>query len=279
MTLADLLARYMQACAVSPRYEQSLRRTTRKAAVYGLRKVCQLDADAANSFLGQLAKDGLSDTTRHNIRRELLTLWRFAHQSGWTDEYPLRVRKIAARHAAPQAWSFTDLVQLLRLAEGDVTRISRRIAATRKDILPAWLTIGYESGLRLGDLLSLKSADLRNGCVVVRAKKTGKVTTRRLSADTQKRWERLAKLSPDGTLFLWAMPRRRAILTWKAFLSKNGYPGGTQWLRRSGATQLEKVRPGMATLWLDHTNPSLAKKHYIDATLTEAPVGPPPLVG
>lgn len=280
MTLDSLLARYIRSVMTSTRYQESLRRTVRRAAVYGLTQTCQLTPDAVNEFLEKMRRSGRTgDTTRHNIRRELLTLWRYAFDEGITKEMVVRVRKVPARFAPPTAYSFTDLVEMLRKADLDQTPISTRVAITRREILPVWLTVGYETGLRLGDLLKLRTEDYRNGCLVVRANKTGKVITRRLSAESQKRFERLCDLSPDGSVFLWALPRRRAIHTWKAFLSANGYQGGTQWLRRSGATHLDRLRPGMATLWLDHSNPQLARKHYIDGTLIEAPPTPPPLEG
>lgn len=275
MTLTDLLSCYLSANECSPRYEESLRRTVRKAAMYRLTKVCQLDADRCNAFLAALP---LGATTRHNIRRELLTLWRFAHERGLTETYPTRVRRVAAKHAAPQAWSYTELVAMLRLAEKDQKPVSSRVSIRRCDVLPAWITVGYESGLRLADLLNLRVTDIRNGCVSVRANKTGKITIRRLSQDAQSRVQALCDMSPDGTVFRWALPRRRAILMWRDFLKAHGYRGSSKWLRRSGATALEQIKPGMATLWLDHSNPALARKHYLDATLMGLPDSPPPLV-
>lgn len=274
MTLSDVLARYLRGIESSPRYEESLRRTVRKAGFYGLIDLCQLTADRANKFLAALP---LGDVTRHNIRRELLTLWRYAYETGLTEHFPSRVRKITARQRAPQAWGPDQLQELLALADQDETPVSSRSPMRRCDVLPVWITVGYESGLRLTDMLQLRVEDIRNGCVSVIANKTGKTTIRKLSADTQRRVAQLCRRSPDGSVFRWTLPRRRAITMWRAFLDKNGYKGSSKWLRRSGATQLERVAPGMATRWLDHSNPALAKKHYIDATLMDLPPGPPPI--
>jgi len=274
MTLTELLNQYQTANQCSTRYVESLTRSIRKAEHYGIKTICQLDADRLNDFLGSLA---VSPTTRHNIRRELLTLWRFAFDRQWTREYPARVRRIAPRYAAPQAWSYTELVAMLRQAEADQTQIHSRSRVRRCDVLPAWISVGYESGLRLGDILALRKEDFRNGCVSVRANKTGKVTVRRLSSNTQGRLDILAEKSPDGTVFRWTLTRRRAIEVWGAFLKENKFRGSSKWLRRSGATALENVTPGMATRWLDHSNPALAKRHYLDATLQNLPDSPPPI--
>jgi hypothetical protein len=272
MTLIDLLAAYTASRVCSRRYEESLRRTTRKAVAYGLTKCCQLTPATVNEFLTALP---VGPTTRHNIRRELLTLWKFAYEEGMTDIPPSRVRKIAARPAPPQAWSPSDLARLLRTADSDETAISRRVKLKVKDFIPAWITLGYETGLRLHDMLHLSADHYRNGCVAVRANKTGKVAVRRLSAESQRRLDALMEISPDKTAFLWAMPRRRAIKTWRSFLDRHKIPGSSKWLRRSAATQLEKITPGAAAAWLDHSNPALARRHYIDQTLLDSAPMPP----
>ena len=274
MTLVVLLTNYLAGLSASPRYAESLWRTVRKAQAYGLVDTCQLNPDKVNRFLGSLT---LSPTTRHNIRRELMTLWRHAYETGETEVFPARVKKISARIKPPQAWSPQDLSDLVRKAENDQAWVSNRVRLRRCDVLPAWIALGYESGLRLTDMLALRTSDVRNGCVTVQANKTGKAAIKRLSQGTVNKVAALAKFSPDGTLFSWAMPRRRAIVMWRAFLDANGYAGSSKWLRRSGATQLERLHPGMATRWLDHSNPALAKKHYIDATLLDLPPAPPPI--
>lgn len=272
MTLTALLDLYASQRRCSPRYLESLRRTVRKTTEYGLTTVCQLTPVAANQFLASLP---LAATTRHNIRRELLTLWKFAHEEGLTDIPPTRVRKIAARPEAPQAWSPDDLEKLFRIADSDETPISKKVRLKVKDILPVWITVGYESGLRLTDMLALSLDHYRNGCIALRANKTGKVTVRRLSAESRRRLDALFSASPNQTAFLWAMPRRRAIKTWRSFLDRHKMPGSSKWLRRSAATQLEKITPGAAAAWLDHSNPALARKHYVDQTLLGSAPMPP----
>jgi integrase len=217
-----------------------------------------------NQFLVALP---LSATTRHNIRRELLTLWRFAHEEGLTNEPPLRVRRIKASPSAPEAWSLGDLSRMLRCAEEDKTVVNQKTGVAVKDVLPAWIMLGFESGLRLHDLLELRAENYRNGCVTVRAHKTGKVAVRRLTLRCRAMLETLLSRSPDGTVFRWTIPRRRAIKTWRAFLDRHNIPGSSKWLRRSAATQLESVEPGAAAKFLDHSNPAVARRHYIDQTL------------
>lgn len=274
MSLRDLLDRYMCAVEVSPRYAESLLRTVRKAEASGLQKICQLTPDAVNKFLAALP---LSNTTRHNIRRELLTLWRYAHDCNLTDVYPARVRKIRPTYAPVEAWTHGQLERLLEAAEKDETVVSRRTGLRRCDVLPAWIGLGYDSGMRFGDVHSLTEKNLRNGHVAVVAKKTGKPLVRALSKTTCKHAATLLEQSPDGSLFRWALPRRRAILLWRKFLDEQGLRGSSKWLRRSAATQVERLERGAATAFLQHSHPSLAARHYNDATQLLPPPSPPPI--
>ena len=122
----------------------------------------------------------------------------------------------------------------------------------------------------------VRFADVRNGCVSVVARKTGKPTIRKLSDAAMKAIKRLPK-SPDGTMFKWALPRRRALKMWRAFLDQHGFEGSSKWLRRSGATAVEMKRTGAATVFLGHSAPHLARMHYLDQSQFGMPEGPPAL--
>jgi integrase len=117
-----------------------------------------------------------------------------------------------------------------------------------------------------------------NGCVICTAQKTGKFTVRAISPAGLECASRLMAKSSDGTLFRWALPRRRALRKWKEFLSEQGVAGSSRWLRRSGATYVEINRKGEAQRFLGHSNATLASRHYVDQTLTlDVPTSPPPL--
>lgn len=274
MTLAELLNAYQASRECSSRYRESLQRTVRKAQGSGLLKISQLTPPAVNKFLAGL---DVGPTTRSNIRRELLTLWRYAYEEGLTEVFPARVTRIRPAYAPPQAWSMNDLGRILTAAEGDETPVGGTSGLRVCDLLPAWIGVAYDSGLRFGDVLKLRTANIRNGCVSVTASKTGKPLVRRLCDATHTRVRELLDLSPDDSLFLWALTRRRAILTWRAFLKRHGFEGSSKWLRRSCATYVEKKQPGAATRYLQHSHPMLAPKHYLDESLFDVPEGPPPI--
>lgn len=274
MTIADLLETYVASNSVGRRYRESLLRTVRKAQASGLEKICQLEPKAVNAMLAGLC---VGDTTRANIRRELLTLWRFAYEQQLTEVFPARIARIRSRQQPPQAWSRDELQALLSLAASDETRLGGKSAARVCDILPAWIGIAYDTGLRFADVLALKAANVRNGCVTTTAAKTGKPLVRRMSPSTCRSVAATIKKSPDGTVFAWALTRRRAFHAWRGFLNRHHFSGSSKFLRRSCATYVESQTPGGATLYLQHSHPQLASKHYIDQTLIAAPAGPPAL--
>lgn len=275
MTLTDLLDAYLAEREASPRYIESLRRTVRKAASYGLKTVCQLEAARANDFLRRL---DLSATTRANIRRELLTLWRFAFEQAYTDSAPVRILRIQVRRKPPEAWDYQTIRLMLQLAEEDNHPISTLWPDVLwSDILPAWIGVGFDTALRFSDILMLRQANIRNGCVSLNAAKTGKATVRSLSAYSYRAVGRLLDRSPDGSVFRWCVTRRRILLKWGSFLKQHNIPGSSRWLRRSAATYVERDSPGSAPAFLSHSNPALARMHYIDPSLLATPKGPPPL--
>lgn len=275
MHITELLVRYSQAVECSPRYLESLRRTTKKLESSGMVNVCQLHPDPVNKFLAELP---LSHVTRANIRRELLTLWRYAHEEGLTEVHPSRIRRIKVGQKPPTCWTRDELQALYGCAKKDEARISKRLKELRRcDVIPAWIGVGFEAGLRFGDVHALHADMIRNGCIVSTAAKTGKMFVRVLSPTTIKAVNELLARSPDGTVFRWCLPRRRAVRMWRDFLRQHGFSGSSKWLRRAAATQSEMLEAGSASRFLQHSYPQLAARHYIDASQLSAPIGPRPL--
>lgn len=272
MTLTELLGRYVAANECSAKYLESLRRTVRKAAAYGIETVCQLNCSTANDFLASLR---LAATTRSNIRRELCTLWRFAYDREWTQEYPARVRRIRPQYAPPVAWTLQQLDYMLTQAEKDRMFVSSRVNLRRCEVLPAWIGIGYDTGIRFTDIHLLHARHFRNGCIAIVCNKTRKPLVRKLSRGTLAAVARLLAKSPDGSLFRWAITRRRAFLMWRDFLDQHALGGSSKWLRRTVATQVHKKKRGAATEFLQHSQENLAMRHYIDQTQLDQPMIPP----
>jgi integrase len=146
--------------------------------------------------------------------------------------------------------------------------------------LEAWVRTAYESGIRFGDLHSLRADSLAGEGLAIIASKTGQPVVRRLSPRTRSLLAQLSGLSHDGTLFRWAVSRRHAFAAVRQCFKAAGLPQGrTQWLRRAGATHAEIAQPGSAAAFLGHSDGgTLASRHYIDFTQLMARMpSPPPL--
>lgn len=273
--LTDLLAAYIGGRECGSRYRESLCRTVKKMAEIGVQSVSDFRSEEINRFLISLSS--LSATTRQNIRREALTLWRYAFEEHMTDEPPLRVMRIRATPQPPSAWPMQTMERMLRSAESDETVVSVRNKMRVCDFVPAWITIAYDSGLRFQDVHELRGDQVRDCAVVGVAHKTRKTFIRPLSEYAVQKANELSERSPDGTLFLWFLPRRRAFLSMAAFRQRHKIVGTMKYLRRSCATMKEKQEPGSARAYLQHGDGATTIRHYIDETLLALPEGPPPI--
>ena len=274
MRLTDLLVLYTGSHECSDRYRESLRRTVRQAEKAGVQTVSDLQPGVVNRFLSELST---SATTRQNVRRELLTLWRWAFEEGIIEAPPLRVMKIRTVAKPVEAWSLSDLRLMLARAEGDQTRIGGKANRRICEWLPGWIVIAYDTALRFSDVLALRDSNLRNGCIAGTAHKTGKALVRPLSAFGQEWAQRLIAESPDGSLFTWFLTRRRALLSIRGFLDRQRVRGSSKYLRRTCATYIEMRSPGESWRYLQHSVPTLVQRHYVDASLCPVPDGPPPI--
>lgn len=275
MLISDVLDAYLLERNASERYRESLRRTVKRLAAYGIKNTCQLTTDSVQKFLAAVP---VGQTTRHNYRRETYTLWRFAFERAVTDVAP-RLRRIPPARRPVRAWTLEQVQHLLALSERDQTFLHSKTDVRRRHVLPAWILVAWDSGLRFSDVLNLRHSDIRNGCVSVVVSKTGCVETRRLSPACAAAIKALPR-SPDGSLFRWVLNRRAAMKMWRGFLDANGVEGSSKYLRRAGATQVTANHgPQAASAFLGHSpgNEHLARLHYIDASLAMIPKGPPPL--
>jgi integrase len=275
MRLTDLLAAYVGTRDCGSRYRESLLRTIRKMREAGIESVADLTPANCTRLLAGLST--LSATTRQNIRRELMTLWRYAFEERMTEVPPLRVPKIRASAKPVEAWSHAELQRLLACAEQDVTLIGGQSQMRICDFMPCWICVAYDTGIRFGDMLSLRSAQVRNGHLTAVAHKTGKRLVRPLSPYSLTLIKRLSQQSEDGTLFSWFLTRRRALGKIRKFLDRHEFHGSSKYLRRSCATYIEASRPGEATRYLQHSAATVTSRHYVDESLLAVPCGPPPI--
>ena len=267
MLALDLLARYLahHPYGVAASTETQLRCTWR---VY-LRDSHSsgpeaFDCQRVNDWLDELRETRAPDTVRTQ-RGNLLVVWWWAYREGLVREPPLRVRRLRPISRSPTAWTVEEVRTLIAAAESYQTR-------------PHWtgslIRAAYDTGLRLGDLLSLRR-DQVGPTLRVTQHKTRRVIHLVLRPETLTAIDRHVAIAPPHILAWPLWGRREAFYRHfnRIVRAADIRPGTFRWLRRTAATQLERIEPGRGTELLGHQSRSTTEAWYID----RGQLGTPPL--
>jgi site-specific recombinase XerD len=265
MTLRDFLAAYAASRDIAPGTQDGYRYAVDCFGKHVGKPAAlrDLSTKAVNDWVEAELRAGLARITIRNYSCAVVTLWRAAHEDGLCRTGPAGIRRVKVPRPIPEAWRPQDMRALLLAAEG-LTGIHRGTQAKWCDLARAWLLVGYYSGLRGCDLLTIPIDTLLSGRpIVIRQAKTDwpVIVTLPVSAVEAVR----ATVPPRRELFL---PIHRSTLydVAKDLLTRAGLSGSPKWLRRTGATQVESQYPGSAMAFLGHKTPGLAFRHYIDQT-------------
>jgi integrase len=196
-------------------------------------------------------------------RRMILSVWRWAYETGLVDSLPRGLVKIKVPRQPTKAWT---LEQCCTAVKGTYLRGNtiRRTKVTEGQFLRCWILLGYESGARLGDLWEMRGSDFADGVVRWGQHKTGEPHVKVLSPACVKEVNEMLAHSPDGRVLGWVMRSGSARRRMQAYLSSLRLGGSSKWLRRSGATHIEMEHPGKGRLHLGHKTHGLAERCYID---------------
>lgn len=258
---------------LSVKYAWGLSKVARSLEDFGILDSSVIRPEIFNNWLRSLHQ---SPTTRSNYRRMGLRLWRHALAIGCDAHRIETIIRVKTKLKIPVAWSSPELTALATAASSMTGRFPRgsrlqRKSGTqcvRRNFWVAWVLVGYESGLRQGDLYNLQRANLRGNRLFCVMNKTLVPVGKALSPEAAAAAHAMLKDSPDGTMFRWALSRKHLFIQFLALVASAGLEGTTKYLRRSGATHCEMVSPGSAPGFLGHLSGSaLAKKHYLDPTL------------
>ena len=271
--MQDLAKNYVEQRCVSTAYAKNLLRAARRMESAGITPK-NISPELVNRFIANA--DGLSMTSRRNLAREVGTIWRWGIETGQIQVAIGGLIKPRAAVRPAEAWSLQELRELLAAARTDNTSCGGANPRAICDYLPGWILIGYDTGMRHGDILRLDDGHIKRNCLRMIASKTGKPLVRQLSDDAVAESRKLIDSSPDGTLFQWFLTRRRSFTTFRDFLDRHGFAGSSKWLRRSCATYIARHSADEASRYLQHSDYKLLK-HYVDETLLDLPQGPPPI--
>ncbi|MCA9258508.1 MAG: phage integrase SAM-like domain-containing protein [Planctomycetales bacterium] len=245
------------------------------------------DLDSALSpYVEHLEERELSPATIKSRRAYFITLWRYAFAIGAVDEKPetLRIRQVALANRLPDAWTFEQMQTLLRACRTCAGGDSHYPSGIRRSYF--WEALArfiYDTGVRRGDALATRFDQLGQNDDGYFVRLVQRKTRQGLLAPLSKgAWEAIERIrEPKRELiFEWTQSEHCFHNHWRAIVTEAGLPvgqrEGMQKIRRTSASHLEAVHPGAATRHLGHKTPDMARKHYIDPTISEGPRPLPP---
>lgn len=256
MTVRQFAEAYALQSGASPGYrEQLIVMTKRLAWGVGDLTVANIDAYLTHAL------NHLAASTVHNHRRMLSTLRRAALRDGLlVDDCTRPIRRV--KHTLPmvRAWTHEEMRTLLAVAAempGGTLHCPHRI------LLPAWIKVGYSSGLRLGDMLAITYDSLRGDRLATVLQKTRQQHVVVLDALALEAIRSLPRRGPK--IFGGLVGRSRIIVAMRALVKRAGLTGSGKYLRRASATYAQLA--GMdATGHLGHLTPGM-KRHYLDPVI------------
>ena len=266
MTLQDYLSRYSLTHDVTAstveHYKWVVRSFERLA---GPVELDSLSGDDVNRWLGHLKEIGRSPFTIKQRRISLLVLWRSAWEDGLAP--PLEpVKRLKPLQHDPQAWTVDEVRKLLAAAE----------ASSRPLFWCSLVRAGYDSGLRLGNLLALRVEQVA-AVVRLRQVKVGTPVSVQLRPETLESIRQQAT-GRDVSGLVWPLWGRREAFYrgFRRLVASAGIRKGTfRWLRRASATAVESVEPGRATELLGHRSRAVTEQFYLDRSQLSRPPLPP----
>lgn len=258
MKLIDFADRYCTDVGGSAGYREQLRVLTKRLPW----RVHDLSPELISTYL-QDALRQLAPTTVANHRRMLLTLMREAVKRGLVDKPTDPVIRVKTNFPLVRAWTLEELRRLLEASKvfpgGTVKNPCKY-----KVLLPAYILVGYSSGLRRGDMLRIRWDELRGDRLQVVMSKTGKPHVAVLDQAALDALDRLPRY--DRIIFGTIISKDQIRKVMRRLIDACGLQGSGKFLRRSSATYAE-ISGISAAIQLGHQTPGLAYRHYVDPVI------------
>lgn len=255
----------------SPGYREQLRVLCRRLPWH----VADLDPERINAYLQEALKH-LAASTVNNHRRMLTTLYRRAVNDGLAKESTRRICVVKYFFPPVRAWTLEELGRLVAAAE-------KMRGGTQKNpckysvLLPAYVRVGYSSGLRRGDLLSLRWDSVRGDRLTLVLGKTRSSHVCVIDSQAVESMRLLPRY--DQLVFGSIISKDQIKKVLRRLIDSCGLVGSGKYLRRSSATYAELN--GLSAMYqLGHQTPGIAYRHYVDQVIlseNRSPVPPIPL--
>jgi len=234
--------------------------------------VADFRPDTLNAYLDWLRVNRAPDTLRTR-RSALLMLWRYAYENDLAKEAPRKIRKRRPIRRAPRAWS-VEQVRCLFDAAGAMRGKWRGVTWNQSLWTESLMRAGYDTGLRLADLLALRY-DQVAPIVTVMQHKTQRPVVIVLRPATIAMIDQA--VTDHGHALCWPLwASRDAFYRYmQRVIASAGLSGSFKWLRRSAITAAERVTPGAGTRLAGHAARATTEQWYLDVSQLSPPVPPP----
>lgn len=234
--------------------------------------LADLDEDRVSEWIAW-SEAVYAPRTRAGLRGNLLCLWRYIAEETKEIAFPGRVRRAPVPEPQPVAWTLEEL-RKIRIACVDAPGVICRCQISRSLYLTTLLDAAYETGLRRGDLWRLEQNQFSpNGIIVLRQHKTQRPHEPQVQEDTLRRIRSL----PGKYPLRWPGSEKGFYKCWKnhVIVPSGVRHGVLQQIRRTGATQIESIRPQDTSRYLGHRTPTM-KRNYVDRSQAYGPAPQPP---
>lgn len=281
MLLTDYVALYADARDLKPGTVDQYRYTAENFERFaGAVPLTSINADFVNRWLAYLKSQGRSSWTIAGNRTRMNVLLSAAEYDKAIERAP-KIKRVKKHRLTPSAWSPLELQRLLAACDLEASNFPKCKAVRPPIFWRAYVLTAYYTGMRLADLLGLKWSQIHDGGIIVRLQeKTGVPICTTLPDDclaaiVTVQAARNSELIFGGLCNTGQMQKRlRKIRNRAGFKT-----GGSQQLRRTGATAVENAHPGSATTFLGHLTDGLARRHYLDLSKIHRQNPLPPKVG
>lgn len=235
-----------------------------------------LNARIITDYLCWMIDQGRKPATLRSRRTKLIVLWRAAFDGGYTNNPPdSRIRRIRVPAPNPRGITPEEAAALIRWCQANMRRRMRLVPVPAGDYLAALFAFLWDSGMRLGDAVSMEYAWI-GPTITWRQNKTNVWHKAHLTTETLDAIERIR----TNRALIWPRPGKSRTALYK--LIRRAFAGvgiaGTSKLFRQGVATNVYVNgadPGMA---LGHVPGSrVAVRHYVRPDVQIATVSPQPL--
>lgn len=275
LSLPELAADYLSARDVCPRYARGFAHKVSAFCEWsGSTSPDCLSEGRLNDYLRSLRAAGRSPATVRNHRNDLLVLWRWLADAGQVPQPAAReVMAVRVPYSVPDCWMLDEVRALLSAAESLAGDLPNGVPAAA--YWSAAIRVGWETGLRLGDMQRLKMSQLSGCQLVTVASKTGQRQIHTLTADCVGSLEALDRPVP----LAWPYRPNRFGIHFERLRKAAGVRRGTwKWFRRaSGSYVAAKHGEAAGAAHLGHTSVATFRKFYDARLVAEARPMPPKL--